>query len=200
MPPHQHSSISKGARWCRPLIGTVALLLSISALTFSIHAAESNSIAPRILTNIYDIWELPRAERAQPHRMRTELTIYIFDSEWNNAWGECNGRPVWLPIADSPVPLHAGQRVAIDGVVIPLKQRFVWDQTQIQVVEENAILKSTPVHNLTDDPNDLKGRLVEVEGLIDTQLEDPTHVSINFLSGDARAVAYVLKGTNAAPI
>jgi two-component system, cell cycle sensor histidine kinase and response regulator CckA len=200
MPPQQNSFVSNGARRCRPLIGTVALLLSIAGSTLCSHAAESNSIAPRILTNIYDIWELPRAERAEPHRMRTELTIYIFDSEWNNAWGECNGRPTWLPIADAPFPLHAGQRVAIDGVIIPLSQRFTWDQTQIRVLEEDVDLKATAVHNLNDNPIDLKGRLVQVEGLIDTQLEDPTHVSINFLSGDARAVAYVLKETNAAPI
>jgi two-component system, cell cycle sensor histidine kinase and response regulator CckA len=201
MPP-QNSIVSKGARRCRPLIGTVVLLLSIAGIAHFSRAEESisNSIAPRILTNIYDIWELPRAERAEPHRMRTELTIYIFDSEWNNAWGECNGRPVWLPIADAPYPLHAGQRIAIDGIVIPLSQRFLWDQTEVKVLEENANLRTIPVRNLNENPNYLKARLVQVEGVIDMQLEDPTHVSINFLSGDARAVAYVMKGTNATPI
>jgi len=35
-----------------------------------------------------------------------------------------------------------------------------------------------------------------VEGLIDSEFEDPTHCTINFLSGDTLAKAYVLKGTN----
>ena len=57
------------ARLCGPLTVTVAILLSIAGFFLS-QAAESPITSPA-LTNIYQIWELPRAERAKPHRIKT---------------------------------------------------------------------------------------------------------------------------------
>ena len=39
-----------------------------------------------------------------------------------------------------------------------------------------------------------------MEGLIDSELDEPTHCTINFLAGNTLARAYVLKGTNNSPL
>src|SRR5262245_11158061 len=118
MPPLIKTCYSNRRRPRQPLAGVVALLF-LAAIQPTHGQAIQSSLTTQVLTNIYEIWEMPRQFRAEPHRMRTEFTVYFFDSEWNNAWGECQGRPAWLPIADSPTPLKAGQRVAIDGVIVP---------------------------------------------------------------------------------
>jgi len=161
---------------------------------------DSLPAATEVLTNINEIWMLPREKRAEEYRIRTEMVIYYFDAEWGNASGECLGTPRWLPVFDSPVPLKAGQRILIDGVIVPQRERFVWDKTKIQVLEENVELKAGKISDLSKDPQQLKDHLVSVEGLIDSKLDDPTHCAINFLSGNTVAQAYVLKGTNNLPL
>jgi hypothetical protein len=62
------------------------------------------------------------------------MSDYI-DTNWGNVWGECLGNYTWMPLSESPTPLKAGQRVAIDGVIVPLRQKFVWDKTKIHILE-----------------------------------------------------------------
>src|SRR5581483_8035884 len=121
---------------CRPL-GRAAGWLAFAAIFLSnglpaaAQNAGSTNLAPGVLTNIYQIWTLPRDVRSMPNRIQTEMVVYFFDSEWNNAWGECQGVPAWLPIADSPTPLKPGQRLAIDGVILPMRERFDWSRTRV---------------------------------------------------------------------
>jgi signal transduction histidine kinase len=152
-------------------------------------------VASTVLTNIYQIWETPQEQRADNYRMRTEVVIYYFDAEWNVAWGECLGRPTYLPIPGSPTLLKAGQRVAIDGIVVPVYERFLWNQTQLRVLEE-VKLKPSEIRSLSENPVELKSHLVSVKGLIDRQMEDRTHVTLNFMVEGAAATAFVLKSTN----
>jgi two-component system cell cycle sensor histidine kinase/response regulator CckA len=125
--------------------------------------------------------------------MQTEMVIYYFDPEWDSAWGECQGVPMWLPIFDSSSPLKAGQRVAIDGVIVPGKGRFVWEKTKVRILEENVSLPAVTADNHKERSQELKSRLVYLEGLIDRQKEDPRHVNINFLTEGIRATVFVLK-------
>jgi signal transduction histidine kinase len=157
-------------------------------------------MAERVLTNIYEIWTMPHQQKSQPYRIRTEMVIYYFDSEWNNAWGECEGIPAYLPIFDCPTPLKPGQRIAIDGVIVPIRERFIWDQTRVRVLEDAVPLKPEMIRNLSDNPKALKGHLISVEGLIDGLLEDSTHITINFLAGETTAKAYLVKEAKGQPL
>jgi signal transduction histidine kinase len=194
------SSLSGRGRPCRRWVGTVACLLFTMVPAVWGQASDQLHMATVVLTNINEIWNVPHEYRDEEYRIRTEVVIYYFDAEWGNASGECLGIPRWLPIFDSPIPLKAGQRVAIDGVIVPLRERFVWDKTRIHILEENVELKAEAVSDLDKKPQELKDHLISVEGLIDSELEDPTHCTINFLSGSTLARAYVLKGTNSLPL
>jgi hypothetical protein len=131
--------------------------------------------ATGVLTNIAGIWGVPRAQADNEYRVKTEAVIYFTDPEWGNASGECLGTPQWLPIFDSPFPLKAGERIQIDGVIIPSRERFVWNKTRIRVLEERVPLKAEPVSDLGGNPHALSGRLVSVEGLVDSVLDEATH-------------------------
>ncbi|MFO1476147.1 MAG: ATP-binding protein [Verrucomicrobiota bacterium] len=172
-----------------------AVCLAAMAFPPGTRAAESVPPSLPVLTNIYQIWELPQAERALPHRMRTELTIYYFDHEWNNAWGACQGRPAYLPIGDCPTPLKAGQQVLLDGVVLPLRERFLWDQTTVTVLKTNLAFDAPPLSDLQSNPLANKGRLLSIEGFVDHLLEDNTHYTLRLICGGTVANAFLLKNT-----
>ena len=194
------SFLSGRGRPCRRLAGIAGGLLFALAPAVWGQVSDQPPTATVVLTNIDEIWNVPREHRNEEYRIRTEMVIYYFDAEWGNASGECLGISRWLPVFDSPMPLKAGQRIAIDGVIIPQRERFVWDKTRIRILEENVDLKAETVSDLSHNPQGLKDHLVSVEGLIDSELEDPTHCTINFLSGNTQARAYVLKGTNNVPL
>jgi len=193
------SFLSGRGRPCGRLVGPVVCLLFAMMPAVWGQASEL-PMASGVLTNLGEIWTLPSAHRGEEYRIQTEMVIYYFDAEWGNASGECLGIPRWLPIFDSPIPLKAGQRIAIDGVIVPLRERFVWDKTKIRILEENVELKAETVSDLSKNPHELKDHLVSVEGLIDSEQDDPTHYIINFLSANTLARAYVLKGTNSLPL
>ena len=134
-----------------------------------------------------------------PHRIKTEVVIYYFDGEWNSAWGECLGAPTFLPLGDSPTPLKSGQRVAVDGVFLPVQERFVWDKTHLKILEEGVERQAEPVGSLVENPAGLKARLTVVEGLIDAQKVATSHVTMNFLANGATANVYVLRDTHGTP-
>jgi len=159
-------------------------------------ATNQLPLADDVLTNLSQIWGVPKEHNDEEYRIRTEVLIYFVDAEWGNAAGECMGIPEWLPMDTAPIALKAGQRIAIDGVIIPLRQRFVWDKTKIQILEENVALKPEKVSDSSKNPHELSQHLISVEGLIDNKLDERTHCTINFLSGSTLARAYVLKGTN----
>jgi signal transduction histidine kinase len=188
--------------WERPrrwLVGLVACLPFAMAPTVWGQTVDRLPLSTRVLTNITEIWSVPLDHRNEEYRIRTEAVIYYIDTNWDNVWGECLGNYTWMPLSESPTPLKAGQRVAIDGVIVPQRQKFVWDKTRIHILEENAGLKGEPESDPGKKAQELKGHLISVEGLIDKMVDDPTHDIINFLSGSVMAYAYVLKRTNSLP-
>jgi signal transduction histidine kinase len=181
------------------------LAVPVVCLFFALAPAVwGQTVAPlpqstRVLTNITEIWSVPPEHQNEEFRIQTEVIIYFADTTWDNTWGECQGNSTWMPFGGSPVPLKAGQRVAIDGVIVPQRQRFVWDKTRIHILEENVRIQAEPVSDPGKNAQELKNHFVLVEGLIDKMLDDPTHGIINFLSGSVMTYAYVLKGTNSLP-
>jgi hypothetical protein len=118
----------------------------------SLAVAQTNAPAPAlpfVLTNIKQIWDVSGEAAREPQRIKTEVVIYYCDPNWNCAWSECEGKVTFLPIFDSPVPLQAGQRVAIDGLALPFRQRFVWDKTSVQVREQGVQLKPLELADLS---------------------------------------------------
>lgn len=175
------------------IIGTVAVLPWVLAASVSAQTNPPAIAAERMLTNIAEIWSLPQEDRGKVHRIRTEVLIYFFDGAWGNAVGECLGKPSWLPLGDAPQPLKSGQRVAIDGAILPLRQRMLWDQTRLQILETNIPLPAERVSEPRKVAHDLRNHRVTVDGLIDGHGDDPTHYKLNILLGNTPAMAYVLK-------
>ncbi|MBC8096955.1 MAG: hypothetical protein H7Y43_14200 [Akkermansiaceae bacterium] len=166
-------------------------------------AAETNIPEPapsQVLTNIKQLWDFNGAAATQPYPIKTEVVIYYFDRAWNCVFGESQGRTTFLPLADAPMAIKAGQRLAIDGWVVPSNQRFQWEKTSVRVLEENVQIPSLESPDLTTNAAGLRGSMVSISGLIErVKIADSAHVQLFLLSGPVPLVANVLTTSNDLP-
>jgi two-component system, cell cycle sensor histidine kinase and response regulator CckA len=192
-----YSRIIRSFHYAESAVTTaIAAWFLLTATSVRGQMADSPPVSPPALTNIAQIWEIPANQRTNEFRIRTEMVIYFIDPEWGNASGECMGTQRWLPIFDSPYPLMAGERIAIDGVIVPQRERFVWNKTHVTILQKDVPLHAETVTNLSGNPNGLSDHLISVEGLIDSKLDEETHCTMTFLCGNVMAHVYVLKGAN----
>lgn len=148
---------------------------------------------PPILTNITQIWSITGEAVREPHRIRTEFVLYYFDSDWNCAWGESYGIPTFIPVSDSPIPLKSGQRVAIDGYVIPSREAFIWENSTVRVLEEDVRMPAREVADLSQQIDQIGGRRVVVNLVVEgTNSIPPWHIQIRTHSGTLPGTVHVL--------
>ena len=160
--------------------------------------AQTNAPAPPlVLTNIMQIWDVTGEAAQQPQRIQTDALIYYFDADWSVVFGESCGRKTFLPIADCPTPLKPGQHIAIDGVVIPSRQHFLWDQTKIQVLAEDALPGAVQVSDLSLQATNLNACLISIPALIEhIEFSAPHHVRMDVLSGTTPVTVIILTDMN----
>jgi signal transduction histidine kinase len=156
-------------------------------------SAQTNlPTAPLLLTNLTQIWAVTGEAAQQPQRIRAEAVILFYDVDWTAAFGVCDGKFTYLPIATSKVPLQSGQRILLDGWVTPTREVFYWDRTQIKVLEENVPLPVTSVTSLSSNALQISGQLVSVEGLIDQdRVADANHLVLALLVNGENATVNV---------
>ena len=182
------------------------LLLILAALLIFIHSSPSQEpkaspLAPGVITNLSSFWGSDQAENALPHRIQAEFLIYFFDSSWRVVWGEFAGEPAFLPIYDAPQPFRSGQRLWIDGVVIPAQQKFLWDQTKVEVLDPSVVLKPIPASRRVQDFQKLNLRYVELEGLGDWEdTSDPNFLKLGLVADGMQVTALVQRGPTNQPM
>ncbi len=156
-----------------------AIALGIAGIVGAAPAATG----PLVLTNINQIWDVAGEAAQHPQRIQTDAVIYYFDAEWSVVFGECRGRATFIPISDCPTPLKPGQHIAIDGMVVPSRQHFLWDQTKIHVLAENALPRAVDVSDLSLQASNLNLRLISIPALIEhIESPSPHHIRMNVLS------------------
>ena len=162
--------------------------------------AQTNPPAPApplVLSSINQIWDVTGGAAQHPQRIRTDALIYYFDANWSVVFGESRGRRTFIPISDCPTSLKPGQHIAMDGMVIPASQRFLWDQTKIQVLAEDALPGAVEVSDLNLQATNLDLRLISIPALIEhIELPDPRHVRMDVLSGTTPGGVFILTTTN----
>ena len=153
-----------------------------------------------LLTNFFQIWGQAGEAAQQPQHMRAEAVISFYDAEWTVAFGVCDGKFAYLPIATSKAPLQAGQRILLDGWVIPAREVFLWDKTRIKVLQENVPMAVDSVTSLRTNASQIAGRMVSVEGWIDQASQvGSNHVGlIVLINGETTIVNVRLRTANRA--
>ncbi|HVR34595.1 MAG TPA: response regulator [Methylomirabilota bacterium] len=147
----------------------------------------------QVITDIKEIWSVEMAQVDRAIRIRTEILIYYFDPAWKVAWGASQGEGAYMPIGDCPVALRPGQKVEIDGWIVPSKQQVLWDRTEVRVVDGLKPLDVTSAAGRLGESDRLNTRVVALEGLVDRQVEvDSWHNAVDLIVESTNRVRAIL--------
>ena len=173
--------------WLRLVTGWLSFLLASAGL------AQTNlPPAPVLLTSFNQMWTLTGEVAQKPQHIRAEAVLLFYDADWMVAFGVCDGRFNYLPIATSKLPLRAGQRILLDGSVIPAREVFSWDKTQVKVLDENVPLPATFTSFLNRNSFESGTHLFWVDGVIDQdRVADSNHLVLTVQVADQKATVNV---------
>ena len=111
-------------RW-RQLAACATMLTALAPWTAA--AAEVSATPPPAsptvdtLTNPIQVWPLSTEMKSVAHRIRFEGRVSFYDPRWHNSWLETDGVGTYVKLSPSPPLLRSGQRVRIEGTMVPLK-------------------------------------------------------------------------------
>jgi len=147
----------------------VALLLIAPGLQAAPETNGPPAMGETVITNLAQFWALPQAEKNLLHRIQVELLIYYCDTNWNVFWGRSDDLSTFLPFRGLPKALKFGEKIFIDGLILPVNQEFLWDKTSIKTLSESNEIESVSTRGKLLDTASLDKRFVEVEALVDSQ-------------------------------
>ena len=135
--------------------------------------------ATPLVTKIAQFWHLHDAGSQQPVPVKLTMRVNYYDPHWRLFWGESDGVGFFVPCGDAPLPVRAGQRVQLEGMVVPARG-LGGDSVKVTVLAESEPVAALPTRGQLGDMGRLNLRLVTVEGLVDTQREaDVAHVQMD---------------------
>jgi PAS domain S-box-containing protein len=154
-------------------------------------AAPAGEAMPSI-TSAADFWGLNNIDNDREYLLKARIDVLYYDSVWNVLWATWDGVGCYLPPGTKPLPLKSGQRVELDGFVLPGRQQILWERTSIRVIDDALKFDYAPMPDPLERPQDYNLRLVAVEGLVCEQYElDGTHSRIVMVSPGLKLTAQI---------
>src|SRR6478735_12534456 len=187
-------------RRARPVGLRTRCVASLLFLAPIVSRAAEVALAPGTITGIAGFWELNDAEKQKPHPVRMELIVYYYDPAWSLLYGEVDGAPSYLPVRGRAMPIKNGQKVLIEGTVVPATG-FDSDYVKVTVLAEGLLPEPTRTAGRLKDFTALHGRWTEIEGYVLSQHEpDTTHIETKFLSDNQLIdLTVLISGTDPVP-
>lgn len=150
------------------------------ALLFLLPAAgHGDEVAGRpVITHPARLFALPAAEKNRPQPLHIEGRVDYFDPRFRMVWIERGGLATYLLLDADPPPLHIGDYVDIEGEIIP-NQGLSGSRVKVRVITPHAPATPLDTRGRINDLEAFHGRIVNVEGYVDSQqLDDPEHVRL----------------------
>jgi len=159
-------------RYCRETT-TVLFPLVLLLIAYTLPAAQETNALPAlsklVITNMNELWTLSPEEKTQLHRIQMELLVYYCDPSWNVFWGNSDGLETFLPLRGIPVSLKVGDKILIDGQVLPVNEEVLWDKTSVKILSESNEVKPVSTQGKLLDVSSLDKHFVEINALVDSQ-------------------------------
>jgi two-component system cell cycle sensor histidine kinase/response regulator CckA len=150
-------------------------MLGALALAGRSSAADTPSQSS-VITSSADFWNLSEAEKKIAHPLRMELVVYYYDPSWKLLYAEASDRATYLPVQGRPLAIKSGQRVRLEGTIIPA-EGFDGGLITASVLADGALPPALPTTGKLEDAAALNGRWVSIEGYVLGQNEpDASHV------------------------
>jgi len=155
--------------------------------------SESNSTAPDkfVITNMAQFWGLSPEMKGRQQHVRMEILMYYCDTNWNVYWGESDGLTTYLPLQGIPKPIRAGDKILLEGTVLPVNQEFLWDQTSIQILSESNHIQAISAVGRLKNTEEFRSRFVEFEAVVDSVKVDSWAAMLGLVAENNQIVANI---------
>jgi signal transduction histidine kinase/ActR/RegA family two-component response regulator len=163
-------------------------------------SAAQPPVAPvEAITDLTQIWPLSTEMKAVAHPLRIEGRVNVYDPGFGNSWFEKDGVGVYVPLSKNAPALKAGQRVLIEGSLVPAKGLDASAVT-VTVLKDYEPIVPVDTKNRIEEMDFFGSRIVSVEAYVDRQWPmDKDHVRLELVVGDRPVIAW-LKPDNAASV
>lgn len=163
-------------------------------------ASAQESAPPRaVITTVGEFWNVPEADKAKEHPLRMDLIAYYYDASWKLLYGETGGVSSYLPVAGQSLPMKSGQKVRLEGSVIP-SEGLDGARIKVTLLAERQMPEPVPIAGRMDDLAAFNGRWVLLEGYVLSQTEpDPTHVEARLWS-EGRLISLIVQVDSREPV
>jgi two-component system, cell cycle sensor histidine kinase and response regulator CckA len=168
--------------------GIQALVLIATILGAGDRAVAQDTVKPKALpgrapiTNAQVFWGLDNSEKSKPQSVRFDVVVYYYDPLWQLIWGEIEGRGSFLPVRGEPLPIKTGQRVVIEGVVVP-SRGILRDEVTVTVLQENALPEPLSSDGRVGEALAFDAQWTSLRGYVCQQREvDATHLEYQVMA------------------
>lgn len=175
----------------RILGGWAGLILALAPLPLAAEVEDESRKVPSLITQAGRIWELSPAEKLHAHPLSIEGRVSHYDPQWKGMWLEEREVGHYLPLADQPPLLRVGQRVRIEGSVVPAKGLSA-DTVRVTVLNEHEPVTPLDAAGRISDVGALRGRIVVAEGYVASQqYVDDEHVRLALIIDNRPVIGWV---------
>ncbi len=159
-----------GWRWFARVLGALLVFGRALLVTGAVEAPRPTITDPAM------VWAMPSEEKVLQHPLRIEGRVSYYDPGFRIFWIERNQVGVYVQLSGNPPLLHTGQYVVIEGKITPNRGLSAAD-VSVQVVDEKAPVTPLETAGRINDLTAFHGRVVTVEGYVDSQqLIDAEHL------------------------
>ena len=172
------------------LVGSVLLAAPATATRAAVPPAAAQPPAMAI-TDPVQIWPLSNEEKSVAHPIRFEGRVSFVDPKWRHLWLERDGLGEYIVLSVNPPPLRQGQRVRIEGTLVPFKGLDASAVT-VTVLQADEPATALSAMDRLSDVEALNNRIVAIQAYVDGErLVDGDHLRLNLVVGDQPVVAWV---------
>ncbi len=162
-------------------------------------SAQEQALPEKVITTAGDFWTVPDADRQRPHRLQMEMVVYYYDPAWKLLYGQTGALSSYLPVSGRALPLKAGQRVRIEGTMIPA-HGIDGNRVVTTFLADEQLPTPVSAAGRLDELGVLNGQLVALEGYVLGQNEpDPTHIEARLWS-EGRLINLTVQITGTEPV
>ena len=154
----------------------------------------ARAISPTVVTSFEQIWHMTESETKEWHRLRMEYVVYYYDPLWQAMWGRCGEADSYLSIGSKPFPIQPGQKILVEGLILPVKGMNV-DEPKVTVLAESAPVEVLPTLGEIGNTQRFNKHLVTVEGYVDRQVaRDANHQELDLIvEGNSVLVQFLVR-------
>jgi signal transduction histidine kinase/CheY-like chemotaxis protein len=146
-----------------------------------------------VITRVNQIYELSEADKRNRHRVRLEMLVYYYDPQWRGLWGRVSGADEYVDLGTKAFSIKPGQRILIEGSVLPATGQMVVDDPRVTVLAEGEPLEAVPTSGRIGETERFNRSIVLVEGLVDRQsILDRVHHRLDLVVEGRPVVARLL--------